>query len=395
MTKTLPRTVVVLGLVSFFNDLASEMVVPLIPILLATVLGAGPVALGLVEGIADAVAAFLKLWSGRRSDWLGGRRKGLTVSGYLLSNIARPLLGLAGSWAAVLVLRSIDRVGKGLRSAPRDALVADSTLPEIRGFAYGFHRALDNAGAVGGSLMAAAVLSWTSLSLSQVILWSAIPGAIGVLLVAAGVKETAKAVPIRSRTALPPLRWSGLSLPMRRYLLVLMLFTFARASETFIVLRGHELGMGVVELLLLWAVLNLAKAATSTRGGLLADRLGQERLILLGWISFAASFALLGQAAHAVMLWVVVIGYGLLTGLSEGPERALIGDFAGERERGTAFGWYHLLLGIAAIPAGLSFGGVWHYLGAAWAFSYAGLLAALSAVLLHFWAWPQATREAG
>lgn len=395
MTKTLPRTVVVLGLVSFFNDLASEMVVPLIPILLVTVLGAGPVALGLVEGIADACAAFLKLWSGRRSDWLGGRRKGLTVSGYLLSNAARPLLGLAGSWAAVLVLRSIDRVGKGLRSAPRDALVADSTPPEIRGLAYGFHRALDNGGAVGGSLIAAAVLSWTSLSLSQVILWSAIPGAIGVLLVAAGVKETAKPVPVRSRTALPPLRWRGLSPPMRRYLVVLMLFTFARASETFIVLRGYELGMGVVELLLLWAVLNLAKAATSTRGGLLADRLGKERLILLGWISFAASFALLGQVAHAVMLWVAVIGYGLLTGLSEGPERALIGDFAGERERGTAFGWYHLLLGIAAIPAGLSFGGVWHYLGAAWAFSYAGLLAALSAALLHFWAWPRAGQQAG
>lgn len=389
MQTKLPRTVVVLGLVSFLNDLASEMVVPLIPILLATVLSAGPVALGLVEGIADAVAAFLKLWSGRHSDWLGGRRKGLTFFGYLLSNLARPLLGLAASWGAVLVLRSVDRVGKGLRSAPRDALVADSTPPEIRGFAYGFHRALDNAGAVGGSLIAAAVLAWTSLALPQVILWSAIPGALGVLLIAAGIKEPGRTLAASVRTPLPPLRWQRLSAPMRRYLVVLALFTVARASETFIVLRGHELGMGVVELLLLWAVLNLAKAATSTLGGRLSDRLGAEWLILLGWSAFAVSFALFGQVGHGAALWGVTIGYGLLTGLSEGPERALISGYAGAEERGTAFGWYHLMLGVAAIPAGLLFGGVWHYLGAAWAFSYAGLLAAVCAGLLRFWAAPR------
>ena len=149
----LPRTVIALGLVSLFNDLASEIVVPLIPILLATVLGAGPVALGVIEGVADAVAAFLKLWSGRRSDALGGRRKGLTLAGYLLSNFARPLLGLAGSWATVLLLRSVDRVGKGLRTAPRDALIADATPPQIRGYAYGFNRALDNGGAVGAACL--------------------------------------------------------------------------------------------------------------------------------------------------------------------------------------------------------------------------------------------------
>ena len=263
--EKLPRTVVVLGLVSFFNDFASDIVIPLIPILLATVLAAGPVALGLIEGVADAVASLLKLWSGRHSDVMSGRRKGLIVAGYTLSNIARPMLGLAGSWPVVLVLRSIDRVGKGLRSAPRDALVADATPPHMRGYAFGFHRALDNGGAVAGGLTAAAVLAWSDLSLTEVILWSAVPGFVAVLLLGAGVKVE-KPAAVQVPVALPPLRWSALSLPMRRYLLVLMLFTFARASETFILLLGHQLGVGVVELLLLWSALNLAKAVTSTWG---------------------------------------------------------------------------------------------------------------------------------
>ena len=388
----LPRTVIVLSFVSFFNDLASEMVVPLIPILLATVLVAGPVALGLIEGVADAVAALLKLWSGRRSDLLGGRRKGLALSGYALSNVARPLLGLAGSWPVLLALRSLDRVGKGLRSAPRDALVADATPPEIRGLAFGFHRALDNAGAVGGSLIAAAVLAWSGMSLTQVILWSAVPGALGVLLIAFGVDEKPRPVIHAPRPALPSLPWSVLAVPLRRYLLVLMLFTFARVSETFIVLRGHELGMSVVELLLLWAALNLAKALTSTRGGALADKLGKEPLILFGWAAFGVSFLLLGWVTQPVWLWMVAILYGATTGLAEGPERALIGDFAGEQTRGTAFGWYHLMTGVTAIPAGLVFGLMWQWQGAQWAFHYAGILALGAALLMHFWAWPVHSR---
>lgn len=388
----LPRTVIVLGFVSFFNDLASEMVVPLIPILLATVLAAGPVALGLIEGVADAVASLLKLWSGRRSDLLGGRRKGLALAGYALSNIARPLLGVAGSWPVLLALRSLDRVGKGLRSAPRDALVADATPPQIRGLAFGFHRALDNAGAVGGSLIAAAVLAWSEMSLTQVILWSAVPGALGVLLIAFGVGEKPRPAADAPRVALPPLPWSVLAAPLRRYLVVLMLFTFARASETFIVLRGHELGMSVVELLLLWAALNLAKALTSTRGGVLADKLGKEPLILFGWTAFGVTFMLLGWVTQDLWLWAVAILYGVTTGFAEGPERALIGDFAGEETRGTAFGWYHLMTGIAAIPAGLVFGLIWQWQGAEAAFRYAATLALAAALLMHFWAWPAHSR---
>ncbi|SEL57169.1 MFS transporter [Nitrosovibrio tenuis] len=393
-SKKLPRTVIVLGLVSFFNDFASDIVIPLIPILLATVLAAGPVALGFIEGVADAIASLLKLWSGRHSDVMSGRRKGLAVVGYTLSNIARPLLGLAGSWPMILVLRSIDRMGKGLRSAPRDALVADATPPHMHGYAFGYHRAMDNGGAVAGSLAAAAVLAWSGLSLTEVILWSAVPGFVAVLLLGVGVKEDKPiivhaAVQAPARTALPPLRWSVLSMPMRRYLLVLMLFTFARASETFILLLGHQLGIGVVELLLLWSALNFCKSATSTWGGQLADSLGRGALMLIGWTTFSLSFLLLGTVDDGVQLWTVSIFYGLCAGMSEGAERAIISDYANPRERGTAFGWYYLMVGIAAIPAGLLFGSIWQFQSAQMAFLFAGGLAAIAALLLRMWAWPE------
>ena len=384
----LPRTVIVLGLVSLFNDLASEIVVPLIPILLATVLAAGPVVLGVIEGVADAVAAFLKLWSGRRSDALGGRRKGLTLAGYLLSNLSRPLLGLAGSWGTVLVLRSIDRMGKGLRSAPRDAMVADVTPQEIRGYAYGFQRALDNGGAVGGSLLAAAVLAWSHVDLTQMILLSAIPGFLAVLCLAVGVKDA----PARTLVAPPPLAFSALSQAMRRYLAVIGLYTLARASETFIVLLGHERGASTVELLLLWATLSFAKAVTSVAGGRMADRVPRGAVIIASWSAFAVTFALFALFPGNLALWLITIAYGLFTGFGEGAERAVISDFASDTERGTAFGWYNLVLGLAAIPAGVMFGSLWHFFGSPAAFFVAASLAAAAVVLLRTWAWPSRHR---
>ncbi|MDH5480538.1 MAG: MFS transporter [Nitrosomonas sp.] len=388
-SNKLPQTIIVLGLVSFFNDFASDIVIPLIPILLATVLAAGPIALGFIEGVADALACFVKLWAGRHSDVMSGRRKGLAVTGYTLSNFSRPLLGLAGSWVTVLILRSIDRIGKGLRSAPRDAMVADATPPHIRGYAFGFHRALDNAGAVAGGLTAAAVLAWSDLSLNAVILWSALPGLIAVFLISVGITEEKRITKPQSLLLpLQPLRWSALSQPMRHYLLVLMLFTFARASETFILLLGHQLGLEVVELLLLWSALNFSKAITSTYGGQLADHFGRGNLILLGWITFSVSFLMFSLATNNTELWIISIFYGLFMGMSEGAERALISDYAHSNERGTAFGWYYLTNGIAAIPAGLLFGFVWYLYSAATAFLFASIIAIFAALLLRLWAWP-------
>ena len=370
----LPRVVVVLGMVSFCNDLASEMVTPLIPILLAAVLGAGPLALGLVEGLAEAIAAWLKLWSGRRSDLWGGRRKPFVLGGYFLSNLVRPLMGLASSGFMVAGLRGLDRVGKGLRTAPRDALVADATSAGVRGRAYGFHRALDNGGAMAGALLAAACLAWTPLSLVQIILLSALPGLAGVALVAFAVRDVPPSLPVGDAVP-PPLAWRQLSPPLRRYLVILGVFTLARASETFIVLRGHELQMTVPLLLLLWAAMSLAKALAAWFGGRWSDRFGHRRIVLIHWLAHGTSFMLLAGVRSPTMLWAAALIYGLFSGLGEGAERALVGDLGSKLQNGTSYGWYNLVLGVAAIPAGLLFGGLWQQFGAAAAFVCAGLLA--------------------
>lgn len=385
----LPATVIAIGLVSFLNDLASEMVTPFIPILIATVLGAGPVILGLVEGVADAAASFLKLWAGRYSDGKHGRRKKLMVWGYGISNLVRPLLGIVSSWGALLLLRSLDRAGKGLRNAPRDALLADSTHPAIHGFAYGFHRAMDNGGALGGTLLAVAALSWLHWSVSEVILWSVVPGVLVLVVLIFGVREPPRleveVEKLRAPRATITSPWSSLSPVMRRYLWVLVVFTFARVSETFILLRGNELGMSLVQVLLLWATLNVSKSATSLLGGRMADRFGMQLMTIISWTGYAVSFVLLGLVEHGDTLWIVTVVYGFLIGLGEGSERALISKYADERERGTAFGWYHLAVGLSAIPAGVLFGAVWHYWNAGTAFLFAGGLALLSVLLLRFW----------
>ena len=364
----LPRAVVLLSFVSFLNDLASDIVVPLIPILLATVLAAGPVVLGLVEGVADAVASLLKLWAGRHSDVLTSRRKPLTVIGYSISNVARPLLGLATGWPTVVALRSLDRVGKGIRSAPRDAMIADFTTIETRGYAFGFHRAFDNAGAVFGSLIAASILYWSGMSLQEVILWSAIPGLLAVGLLAFGVPAVKAQEPRPERIVLAKLSWRTLNPTTRRYLLVLPLFTFARASETFILLRGNEMRISVVVLLLLWAAIAATKSTSALLGGWLSDRIGRAPVMVSGWIVFGLAFFMIGQANSPAVLAITSLLFGLAMGFSEGAERAIISELASAQEQGTAFGWYHLMVGLAAIPAGLLFGIIWQWYGAAYAF---------------------------
>ncbi len=251
MKKVIPRTVLVLGAVSFLNELSSQIVTPLIPLLLVTTLGAGPVAIGLVDGVADAAASLIRLWSGRRSDVLGGRRKAFIVLGYGLSTVARPLVGFALNWPLVVLLRSLDRIGKGVRGAPRDALVADATPEALRGRAYGINRAFDYAGAVVGSLIAAAALLWVSERISVVIMLSAIPAAIALGLLVLLVKDVPTAATPATGKPAAPLRWGALSSPSRRFLSVLMLFAFAQASEMFILLRAHELGMSDIQVLLL------------------------------------------------------------------------------------------------------------------------------------------------
>jgi MFS family permease len=379
----LPASVVVLGWVSFLNELSSQIVAPLIPLLLATVLGAGPVALGLIEGFADAVASLLKLWAGRRSDVLGQKRKGFIVGGYGLSVVARPLIGLAINWPMVLLLRSLDRAGRGLRGAPRDALVADATPKQLQGRAYGLNRALDYAGAVGGSLIAAAALTYVSDKISTIIFLSVIPGVLALLLLVFVVQDVPALATDQKQKVVPPLRWSALSAPSRRFLAVLIVFSCSRASESFILLRAHELGMSTVTVLLLWALLCAIQSGVAWAGGGLSDRFSKTTVVALTWLAYGVGLIVLATTATPGGLWIAVAIYALLTGIGEGAEKALVSELATEADRGTAFGWYNMIVGLSAIPAGLLFGVIWSQAAAGIAFAaFGGLAIACAAFVL-------------
>jgi MFS family permease len=344
------------------------------------VLAAGPIALGLIEGVADTVSNLLKLWAGRHSD-LYSRRKPYVIFGYLLSNLVRPLIGFSGSWLSVLAIRITDRIGKGVRTAPRDALIADAIDHDIAGRAYGFTRALDHAGAVLGALTAAAILYWGTQRLDIVIVLSAIPGLLAVSLVAVGIKELPRVRSISDKHT--PLDWSRLSLTSRRYLTVIACFTVGKIPETFLLLRGYELGMSVVELLLLWAALHVVKAAIAEQAGRQTDRIGRRPLILTGWMIYTITLFALAFVTQPLMLWAWSLALGFYFGLTEGAERALVRDLAVPDERGTAFGWFHMLVGLAAIPAGLLIGGLWSFLGIKTAFLVSAFLTALATI--GFW----------
>lgn len=377
--QRLPLQVLMFAWVSLLNEVSAQMVAPLIPVLLATVLAAGPVAIGLVEGAAEAVAAFVKLWSGRHADLHPQRRKALVVLGYGLALASRPLIGLAAHWTAVAGLRATDRFGKGIRNAPRDAILADTTPRDMQGRAYGLNRGMDYAGAVIGTLIAAASLAWGGLRIEQVIVMSALPGlAVLVLLTLLPAPETTGDAGVSLDMAPAPpqlLRWSRLPPGLRVLLTMVTLFTLARASEAFIVLRGHELGLTVVELLLLWAWLAALQSAAALVAAPWTDRVAKQRLVPWHWTSLALGYAALASVSSAAGLWIAITLYGLLSGISEGVERALVSEQAGLLAKGTAFGWYYLLTGLAALAAGLMFGGLWQWLGPSVAFGAAATIA--------------------
>ena len=374
---SLPRLVWLLGLVSFFNDLASEMVIPLVPLLLAGMGGSPAVALGFIEGAAEALASLLKLWAGNHSDRRAGARKGLTVMGYAVSNVVRPLLALASHWSGILAVRLADRVGKGLRSAPRDALIALAVDDSRRGAAFGLHRAFDNGGALTGALAAAAVLAWHNNDLQAAIWASAVPGALCVLMILLAVREPTPETPA------PVAAQAALAAPapaLRPYLVLVGVYTLGKLPETFLLLRGYQLGMTPVALMLLWAAYSAAKAATAYRGGHYADRLGLRVWMRRAWLGTAAGLALLGSAGTPATLVGASLVFGALYGLSEGGERALVAEAAKKLAMGAGFGWYHLVTGLVAIPGGLLLGGVWTRLGAPYAFGLSAVVVALCAL---------------
>jgi MFS family permease len=377
----LPRTVVALGVASFLNDFGSEMSFPILPAFLLS-LGAGPTFLGVVEGIADATSSALKIVAGHLADRVGNS-KPLVILGYGLPSVVRPLLGFATAPWHVLGIRVTDRVGKGLRTAPRDAWIAASVEGHDVGRAFGFQRAMDHAGAVIGPLFAAGLLA-LGVSVRNVFLAAIVPGLV-CLAVIAGVRGRARAPSVRApahETAAPPARTRR---PFKSYLAIVALFAFANSSDAFLLLRANELGVPNAQVLLLWTALHVSRVACTMVGGKLADRYSRARLIAAGWLVFAACYLGMGFASEAWHAWVLFLVYGAHTGFCEPAERALVRDLVADDARGRGYGYFHGVLGACAIPAGVLTGWIWQRFGASAAMSLSAGLALVAAVLLVAW----------
>lgn len=392
MRPPLPPSVKALGLVSLLTDVSSEMIYPLLPAFLTGTLRAGPAFLGVIEGLAESVASLAKVLAGRISDRVP-RRKPLVVGGYALSSLVRPLVALAQAPAHVLAVRIADRVGKGVRSAPRDVLLSEVTSPSERGRAFGFHRAMDHAGAMLGPLLASAVLLVTD-DLRTVFALAALPAALAMIMLVFGVREPERRAGADSPEGKPVVAMRP-SLPssFKRYLLVLAVFTLGNSSDAFLLLRAQEAGVTLALVPPLWALHHLVKASLSTHAGALSDRWGRRNAILAGWAVYAlayAGFALVSSPGFVVLLFLI---YGLFSALTEGAERALVADLAGAEARGRAFGLFHGVTGAMLLPASVLTGGLWQRSGPEVALAVGATLAAVAAVGL--WAWVPETSAGG
>jgi MFS family permease len=386
----LSRNVIALGAVSLFTDMSTEIVYPLLPLFL-TALGAGPVFVGLVEGVAETTASLLKLIAGWVSDRLR-RRKALVLAGYGLSSLTRPLMALALTPWHVLVVRFADRIGKGLRGAPRDALIADSTHPSIRGRAFGFHRAMDHLGAVLGPLIGFALLHWVfnpgggpiSAETYRLVFWAAtLPAGLAMLTLFLFVREVPPAAGEASSAGLS-LNLRPFGVQFRSFLLVLVVFALGNSSDAFLLLRAAELGVDAVHVPLLWVALHAVKSLSSVPGSAWSDRIGRRATIQLGWAVYAAIYAAFALATQTWHAWALFALYGVYFGLTEGSEKAYVADLVPSHLRSTAYGVYGFALGLAALPASLVMGLVWREFSASAAFLCGGGLALLAALLFSF-----------
>jgi MFS family permease len=385
--RGLPRNVFTIGLVSLLNDASSEIIYPLLPIFLASSLGASARAIGTIEGLAESISSLLKLFAGYLSDRLA-KRKFLVVFGYSVASIARPLLAFAQTWTQVLAIRLTDRIGKGIRTAPRDAMIADTVRVEQRGIAFGFHRAMDHAGAVVGPLggyllvilFVANAKSPTIAEFSKIFLAASIPALIAVLVAIFFMRESLPQPSPESEIKSLSLR--GFDGNFKRFLLVLALFTLSNSSDSFLILRAMDSGVSVAVIPLLWAAHHGMKVLSSLFGGDLSDRLGRKRLIVAGWILYAAVYAGFAFATHQASLWVLFLVYGIYFGLAEGAEKALVADLVRPEQRGTAYGLYNLAFGITVFPASLLMGTIWDWKGPAVAFLVSAVMGATAALLL-------------
>lgn len=386
--RGLPANVFALSLVSLLNDTSSEIIYPLLPVFLVLTLGASPFYIGLIEGFSESAASILKLFSGYFSDKFHSRKFPVFL-GYSLAAIVRPLLAFVTSWQQVLAVRLTDRTGKGIRGAPRDALIAASVEPEKRGLAFGFNRASDHLGAVLGPLIAYFLLSYiaadtsppTAREYQQVFLFASIPVVVGLFVIIFFVREDKKPV-ADAETMQIRFSLSGFSGTFKYYLAIVALFTLSNSTDAFLLLRAEQSGIAPATLPLLWMVLHFSKVVSSLIAGDLSDKIGRKKMIAAGWLLYAlvyAGFAFVGSAWQAWSLFVI---YGVYFGMTEGVEKALVADLVPNEKRGTAFGLYNLAYGITVFPASLIFGLFWNQFGAPTAFLVSAAISAVACIAL-------------
>lgn len=392
--RSLPHNVWAVSLTSFFMDISSEMVINLLPLFLANVLGVRISLIGLIEGIAEATSSLLKVFSGWFSDRVG-ERKWLAVAGYVISTLAKPFFYVAQTWGQVLAVRWADRVGKGIRTAPRDALVADSIDEKQRGLAFGLHRAADSGGAMVGLLIALGVI-WAAQEASvklgrdtfqTVVLISLIPAVLAVLVLAFGARD----VPVSGERARPKITLWGLGKPFLIFLVIVGIWDLGNSSDAFLVLRAQSLGTSVVGIMLMLITFNFVYAVVSMPAGALSDRIGRRKIIIGGWLAYAVIYFGFAMAQTSWQAWLLYASYGLYYGMAYGTSKAMVADLVPQELRGTAYGTYNAVLGILDLPASLIAGILWQGiagwagLGASAPFIFGAACSLLAAVLMLLW----------
>lgn len=388
------RTVFTLGIVSFLTDISSEMLVPIVPQFLKFVVGATTLNIGLIEGIAESTASLLRVWAGYIADKTG-RPKVLTVIGYGLSALSKPFYLGASSWERVLGIRFADRLGKGIRSAPRDVLLADASDETNRGQAFGFHRAMDTAGAALGPLIVIALVSLLAIKVTPeglghnraiyhaVFLASAVPAVLGWLVLALFVTEK-KHDPTAAKK--PDLKFSSLDRRFKVFLAIVTLFSMGNSSDAFLVLKATApeagVGMAFIQFLWVYAVFNILSAIVAARSGILSDKIGRKPIIITGWLVFSVVYFAMARIHTPTQIWVWFAIYGIYYGLTDGMLRAFAIDLAPSHMRGTAVGAYFTFTGVALLPASVIAGYLWKYVAPSAPFYYGSAVALLSALLL-------------
>ncbi len=396
--KRLPANLWALSAASFLTDVSSEMIFNVLPLFLTNVLGVRTATVGVIEGIAETTSSLMKIVSGIWSDRIS-RRKELTVAGYLLSTLAKPFLYFANTWTRVLAVRFTDRLGKGIRTAPRDSLLASSLSEEQRGLAFGLHRAADTAGAFTGLALATLIL-WLSQgkdveltrpAFQNLVLASILPAVLAVLILIVGVHEIRESRTEKQSDPTSKAPWRNLGKTYMSFLAVMVLFTLGNSSDAFIILRGQDRGLNVLQIMGMLLTFNAVYALLSGPAGALSDRVGRRRVLLAGWVIYGLVYLGFALAKEGWQVWLLFTCYGVFYALTEGVARAQVADLVTKEQRGSAYGFYHAAIGISALPASLIAGilwqgiGGWSGLGASAPFMFGALMALLAALLLRFW----------